>query len=49
LEDGGRVINPRKILAVEGDLSPSLLQKIKDLGGPLYVEVDDLGEIKISN
>ena len=47
LEDGGRVVNPRKVLVTEEDLSPSLIQEIKDLEGPLFIKIKNSGEIEI--
>ena len=47
LEDGSRVVNPRKILVTEEDLSPSLMQEIKDLEGPLFIKIESSGEIEI--
>jgi len=47
LEDGTSLINPRKVIALEEDLSSDQLQQIKDLEGPLFVRLVESGKIEI--
>lgn len=47
LEDGTSLVNPRRVIAVEGDLTSDQLQQIKDLDGPLFVRLEESGKIEI--
>ena len=41
LKDGSKLVNPRKVVAIEKDLDLDYILKEKDLEGPLYVEIDE--------
>ena len=41
LKDGSKLVNPRKVVAIEEDLDLDYILKEKDLEGPLYVEIDE--------
>jgi hypothetical protein len=41
------LVNPRKVIALEEDLSSDQLQQIKDLEGPLFVRLEESGKIEI--
>jgi hypothetical protein len=46
LKDGSKLVNPRKVVAMEEDLDLDLVLKEKDLEGPLYVEIENDGVLK---
>ena len=47
LEDGSNLVNPRRVIAVEDDLTSDQIQQIKDLDGPLFVRLEESGKIEI--
>jgi hypothetical protein len=53
LEEGTSLVNPRRIAAHEEELGSDLIQKIKDLQGPFYIEIEndqilkESGKVKI--
>jgi hypothetical protein len=47
LKEGTTLVNPRRVIATEEDLSPDQLQKIKDLEGPLFIRLEESGKIEI--
>lgn len=47
LEEGTTLVNPRRVVATEGDLSLDQLQQIKDLEGPLFIRLEESGKIEI--
>lgn len=47
LKEGTSLVNPRRVVATEDDLSLDQLQKIKDLEGPLFIRLEESGKIEI--
>lgn len=47
LKEGTSLVNPRRVVATEEDLSLDQLQKIKDLEGPLFIRLEESGKIEI--
>lgn len=47
LEDGTTLVNPRKVIAIEEDLSPDQIQQIKDLDGPLFIRLKESDKVEI--
>ena len=53
LKDGSKLVNPRKIVAIEEEIDLDLVLKEKDLEGPLYIEIEndevlkESGKVKI--
>lgn len=48
LKDGSKLVNPRKVIAIEEDLDLDLILKEKDLEGPLYVQFENNEVLKES-
>ena len=47
LEDGTTLVNHRRVVALEEDLTSDQIQQIKDLVGPLFIRLEESGEIEI--
>jgi hypothetical protein len=47
LEEGTSLVNPRRVIAIEEDLTSDQIQQIKDLDGPLFVRLEESGKVEI--
>lgn len=47
LEDGTSLVNPRRVVATEGNLTSDQFQQIKNLEGPLFIRLEESGKIEI--